>query len=96
MPTQLPTDPVLLTPGATYFVSLNVGGLLASFVGPAQLADVAQGEGFTNVDASQTRPSDWPSQMPAAFYVKGTYSGPAKAQSRALAPGVTIVDVYKA
>jgi hypothetical protein len=77
--TPLP-ETIELDVGATYLAQVDVPGLLAALVTESAIRSGLEADGFVPVTVTQERPTFWPSQDSASWYIVASYSGTAQAR----------------
>lgn len=94
-PHQLPPGAVSVVPGARYLATVNVSFPLSILASASKVATQAQGQGFTNVAVTTSKPVGWPGAS-GDYYVTATYAGPPKFLDRSAAGGqVTVTDAWQ-
>lgn len=73
--TIIPTRPIPVTPGVTYYGTATVNFPASIVVTSSKIKSKLASMGFTNIAVSEVPPADWPtSEQTGDYFVKATYS----------------------
>lgn len=93
-PMLMTGDSFRLVTGGKYYATVDVGFPTSLGASPEKILKLAAEKGFTHVSVNETRPSNWPGQAEADYYIYAEYSGQPMLFERNPGPGVNVVEAF--